>query len=505
MTPPASVDSMGSWIEENARWAPTRRALSMDGESFSYAQLHAAVMQRCKALVASYGVQPGDRVAFLGFNACETLLLLFACARLKAVFMPLNNRLTVTEHAWILRHAGVSRLVYEPEFDATAMQLADGVSGLQLIGLAADYPACLAAARGVVQPDLGGAEDGVLLLYTSGTTGHPKGVLHRQQALYFNALNAQYIQEMSAADHVLAVLPLFHAGGLNIQVTPALHVGAEVTLMRRFDPGATLEAIATLRPTLLLAVPAVIQALITHPAWQHTDLTSLRLVGTGSSTVPHALLQAWHDRGVPAIQIYGLTESAPVAIGLPIDDAVRRLGSAGKPARYCEARIVKADGTLAAAGEVGEIQLRGPNLLVAYFDAPEQTAAAFAQDWFLTGDLGHTDDAGFYYVDDRKKDMIISGGENIYPAELENVLADMPELEEYAVVGDTDAKWGESPVACVVFKAGATLTEAQLLQRFDGRLARFKHPRHMRVFDALPRNAMGKVKKFELRRLLAES
>jgi len=298
---------------------------------------------------------------------------------------------------------------------------------------------------------------------------------------------------------VLTVLPLFHSGGLNIQTTPAFYVGARVTLLRRFDPGETLTAIRELKPSMFLAVPAVIQAMIDHPMWQNTDLSCLRMIGTGSSAVPDTLIDAWHDRGVPATQIYGLTESAPTAICLPIAASERKRGAVGKPAMHCEARIVNDDGDALGPDERGEIQLRGPNLLAEYFDEPELTAQAFTGEWFHTGDIGHTDAEGFFYVDDRKKDVIISGGENIYPAELENILADMTELAEYAVVGAPNPRWGEVPVACVALREGVLLSETEILDRFQGQLARYKHPHAVHFFEQLPRNAMGKVLKFELR------
>jgi fatty-acyl-CoA synthase len=218
--------------------------------------------------------------------------------------------------------------------------------------------------------------------------------------------------------------------------------------------------------------------------------------------VPEAVLRPWLARGVPATQVYGLTESGPTAIALPIADAERKIGSCGKPCLHTEARVVDAAGRDVPAGERGEIWLRGPNLLREYWGNPEATAESFTGEWLHTGDIGHQDAEGYYYVDDRKKDVVISGGENVYPAELEAVLADCPEIAEAAVLGRPDPHWGEVPVACVVLRPGASLTRAQVLARFPGRLARYKHPRDVVFLDALPRTAMGKVQKFELRRRL---
>jgi fatty-acyl-CoA synthase len=288
-------------------------------------------------------------------------------------------------------------------------------------------------------------------------------------------------------------------GGLNIQTTPAIAAGAAVTITRRFDPGEVLRLVHSRRPTLLLAVPAVAQALASDPAFATTDLSCLRCLTTGSSTVPEAVIRPWLDRGVPVTQVYGMTESGPTAIALSIADAARKVGSCGKPALHTEARLVGADGEDVARGARGEIWLRGPNLTAGYWRNPEATRQAFAGGWFKTGDIGHQDEEGFFYVDDRKKDVVISGGENIYPAELENVLADCPAIAEAAVIGRPDPRWGEIPVACVVLKPGSSLSRADVLALFRDRLARYKHPRDVVFLDALPRTAMGKVQKFALR------
>ncbi len=496
------MNNLGDWIGYNANWAGERVALGLGADQYTYAELAHQIDLRVSLLRDELGLDPGEHIAYLGYNACELIFLLFASARLRASVMPLNNRLAVPEHHWILDHSNTRYLLVEPEFNTVAEALQRELPQLVVFNTDQDYAQLVASAAPSAVND-GNLDDPVLLIYTSGTTGRPKGVVHTQRALFYNALNAIHAQEMRALDHVLSVLPLFHSGGLNIQTTPAFYVGARVSLLRRFDPGETLRAIATLRPTMFLAVPAVIQAMMDHPLWNNTDLSCLRMVGTGSSNVPDKLLNVWHDRGVPATQIYGMTESAPTAICLPIADTQRKLGSAGKPAMHCDARVVDDTGQPLPVAERGEIQLRGPNLFSRYLHEPEMTASSFDGEWFRTGDIGHVDEEGFFYVDDRKKDVIISGGENLYPAEIENVLAAMPEVAEYAVVGRADDRWGEVAVACVVVRTGMTLEREELLKRFDGQLARYKHPRDVVFYDSLPRNAMGKVLKFVLRDQLA--
>jgi fatty-acyl-CoA synthase len=343
----------------------------------------------------------------------------------------------------------------------------------------------------------------LLLVYTSGTTGRPKGAVLGQSALFHNALNSIAALDMTSADHVLTVLPMFHVGGLNIQTTPAVYAGAAVTIARRFDAGQALALITAHRPTLLLTVPTVAQALSSHPAFAATDLSSLRCMTTGSSVVPMAVIQPWLDRGVPVTQVYGMTESGPTAIALPIGDARRKPTSCGKPAVHCRARVVDAAGRDVARGERGELWLSGPNLITGYWNDPAATAEAFTDGWFHTGDIGHQDADGHFYIDDRKTDVVISGGENIYPAELEAILAECPDIADAAVIGRPDARWGEVPVACVVPRAGARLGPADVLALFRDRLARFKHPRDVVFLDALPRTALGKIQKFELRARLA--
>jgi fatty-acyl-CoA synthase len=248
------------------------------------------------------------------------------------------------------------------------------------------------------------------------------------------------------------------------------------------------------KPDFSLLVPAAMQAVIGHPDWARTDLTSLRLVNTGSMVVPGSLIRAFHARNVPIGQIYGATETSPLAVVLMAHDAFAKVGSAGKPALHCDVRLVES-----------EVQVRGPNVMRRYWNSPEATAAAFTPDgWFKTGDLARWDDEGFLWIEGRSKDVIISGGENIHPAELENLLADCPAIAESAVIGVADPKWGEAACALVVRSPGAKIDEAGVLALFSDKLARYKHPRRVVFVDSLPRNAMGKVQKFELRKLFVE-
>ncbi len=501
---------LSDWIIGNADFAPQKAALRFDGEDISYADLADRVVALARALHGELGVRRGDRLAWLGYNSPAFLAFLFAASRLGAIVVPLNWRLAPPEHGYVLRDAAVSALLVESGFREQGETLRASLTDCRMAGIdfADDgWPGLddlVVAAEGPDHDPAAGDDDPVLLVYTSGTTGRPKGAVLTQSALFWNAVNSTHMHDLTGDDHVLTVLPMFHVGGLNIQTLPALHAGATVTLHHRFDPAATLRSIARDRPTLTVLVPATMQAMIEHPDWAATDLGSLRMITTGSTIVPISLIETFHGRGIRVIQVYGTTETAPVAVYLKRHQAFRKIGASGRPALHGAMRIVDDDGVDVASGARGEVLVKGPNVMREYWRDPVATAAALRDGWFHTGDIGHTDDEGFFYVDDRKQDVVISGGENIYPAELENVLADMPELAEYAVVGQPDARWGEVPVACVVLGEGCELSTQALLERFEGKLARYKHPREVRYFDELPRNAMGKVLKYQLREQLGD-
>lgn len=485
--------NLSRMVERWAQHCPARIAVHFHGADWTYGTLWARIEDATRML-GSLGVGKGERVAFLGYNHPDMLVLLFALSRLGAMLVPLNWRLTPAEHAVIMRDCTPRLLVHEAEFAAAARAL----------GGAAHEMGRHWSAKGALPPMQGCDDDDALIVYTSGTTGRPKGAVLTQAALMWNAFNSIHAHDLSASDHVLSPLPMFHVGGLNNQTLPALLAGAAVTLHRRFEPALWLADVAARRPTLSILVPATLQAVITHADWAGTDLSSLRLLNTGSMVVPEPLIRAFHARGVPVGQIYGSTETAPIATVLRREDAMTHVGSAGKPAMHCEAKVTCDErGSEAAAGVVGEVWVRGPNLMRGYWNDPEATRNAFHEGWFRTGDLARRDAEGFLWIAGRSKDVIISGGENIHPAELENILAECADIAEHAVVGIEDEKWGEAACACIVARTGAELDEARVLALFRDRIARFKHPRRIVFMQSLPRNALGKVQKAELRKRLA--
>jgi fatty-acyl-CoA synthase len=467
--------SFAGMVERWARSAPSRTAIRFEGRALTYGNF----WERIERATGSLGVGKGDRVAWLGYNSPDMLVLLFALARLGAMLVPLNWRLTASEHRQVLADCSPKFIFSDREFESSSREL--GIPAGRLDREHANVPA-------------GSDKDDVLIVYTSGTTGKPKGAVLTQSALVWNARNSFHAHDLRDSDHVLTALPMFHVGGLNIQTLPALLAGATVTLHKRFEPAAWLAEVAGSRPSLSLLVPAAMSAVIAHPDWRKADLSSLRLLNTGSMVVPESLIGAFHARGVPVGQIYGATETAPIATALRASDALRKPGSAGQPVPHCEVKLVE-----------GEVWVRGPAVMRGYWDRGEnhgEGSGLSADGWFGSGDLARIDEDGFYWIVGRSKDVIISGGENVHPAELENVLADCPSIAEAAVVGIPDPKWGEAACAVVVMKPGAMFEEAELLRLFEDRLARYKHPRRVVVLSELPKNAMGKVQKPELRRLL---
>ena len=489
------------WLAAHATRTPEQVALVFEDTVHTYPALAARSARLAVWLQHEQGLSPGARLAWLGFNTPDLLTLLFACARVGVILVPLNWRLSDQELAAIVADAGVALAV----IDSSCRERAAALSGVSLVttryrcdGLA-QLPEG-SVPRGEVS-NYAAPERGVLLVYTSGTTGRAKGALLSQDALCHNARNAQHMHDMTSADRILTVLPMFHVGGLNIQTLPALACGASVILEARFDAERALQLIRRERPTLTVQVPATLTALFTHPDWPDTDLSCLRACATGSTDVPMPLIAALHARHVPVIQIYGATETGPVAIYQCIEHAYSHAGSIGRAGLHTEIRLVDETGRDVADGTPGEILVRGAHVAQGYWDSATQHAVPFPDGCFVSGDIAVRDEEGFYWFKDRRKHVIISGGENIYPAELERVLASSSLLREAAVAGRADAHWGEVPVVVAV-RVNPETARADVLALFAGQVARFKHPKDVVFVESLPRNAMGKVEVQRLRELV---
>lgn len=498
--------SLGAWLADRAQLTPKRRALTFEGTTWSYAELSERVDRTAGAL-RELGVRHGDRVAFLGLNHPAFFELLFATARLGAIFVPLNFRLTGPELSFVVNDAGAHTLVADDLHKAVI----DGIRAelpcrcfLASETAGEGWPSLAEAAAGAT-PYTGGeridADEVALIMYTSGTTGRPKGAMLTHGNLWWNNVAALLLTDTLETDVSLVCAPLFHIGGLNVTTLQALMKGAELVLHRAFDPARFIDDIARYGVTTVFAVPAMLLFVSQQPAFADADLTTLRSIVCGGAPVPEPLIKLYNGRGVQINQGYGLTETSPCATFLTPEWSLAKLGSAGRPPMLVEIKLVDPAG--AAVTEPlarGELCVRGPNVMRGYWNRPQETAEAIDPDgWFHTGDVAYADEDGFYYICDRIKDMVITGGENVYPAEVESVLHDHPAVADVAVLGLPDARWGEAVAAVVVPKAGEVL-DLEGLREFAGeRLARYKLPTRLETVESIPRNPAGKVLKFELR------
>ncbi len=496
------------WIDHHAANRPDKEAvrdLATD-RSLTYRELDRRV-DAMAAYLTSIRIGRGDRVAVLAHNGVEFFDIQFACARLGSICVLLNWRLTVTELEYILNDSSPTLLVHDSSLTEAADELQRRCSIGELLAIdggAPDspYEATLAGFDGLTVERVELTHDDVItIMYTSGTTGLPKGAMITHGMNFWNCVNLGIPAGVGLDTVHLNVLPLFHTGGLNCYSNPVLHAGGTVVILKTFDPGETLRVLGDPEQgiTHFFAVPAPYQFMMQHPDFEHTDLSRLRIAGVGGAPCALTIMEAWTERGVPLAQGFGMTETSPACIFLDTGDALRKIGSTGKALMHTEYRIVDEQGADCGPDEVGELWVAGPNITPGYWNKPEATADAFEGRWLKTGDAARVDDEGFVYIVDRWKDMYISGGENVYPAEVENVLYQLPEVAEAAIIGVPHDRWGEVGLAVLALKPGAELDRSTVVEHCVGRLAKFKIPNDIAIVDELPRNATGKVLKRELR------
>ena len=475
--------TIGRLLRDRARTTPDRVAVDSPGGLLTYAELDRRSEELAAAFLAR-GLERGDRVATLTANSPEHVVVFFACAKAGLCLLPLSRRLAPAELAYMLEDAEPALFVAATEHEELAA--ATGHEFEPFPDMKGEPP------TGPLETGAGD-DDPLLLVYTSGTTGRPKGALLTQANCFWTNLSFDLVAGVGGGDVVLQVLPQYHVGGWNVQALLAWWKGARVVLEAAFDPGRCLQLIEEKRVTTMMGVPATYLFMAEDTAFETADLSSLRTAVVGGAPMPVPLLETWQRRGVEIVQGYGLTEAAPNVLCLPPEDAVRKAGSAGKPYPLVDVRLA-AD---------GELQVRGPNVFPGYWRNEEATREAFTDDgWLRTGDIAERDEEGFYRIRGRLKDMYISGGENVYPAEVENVLAAHPAVADAAVVGVPDDHWGECGVAFVVLRSEAG--DDELIAHCRERLATFKVPRAVRFVEALPRNSMDKVVKAELAASLRE-
>jgi fatty-acyl-CoA synthase len=455
----------------------------------------------------SQGIAAGERIAVLAPNTTDTFEVQFACGRIGAIFVPLNWRLANPELRAILADCTPAMLIYDPDFSARAEELGSACGVRHLVSLGTMFELLALDGPKLDQPVAATLDDISTILYTSGTTGRPKGAIITHGMNFWNTVHSLVLAEIQRSTVFLALLPLFHTGGLNVFSYPVFQAGGTVIIMRSFDPGETLRLIGDPRVgiTHLFGVPANYQFMAQHPRFLETDVSRLVFAGVGGAPTPDAILQTWRAQGALLQQGYGMTETSPLVLVLDKEDAVRKAGSAGKPVLNMETRVVADDGTDAPSGTIGELWVKGPNITKGYWQQPEVTAASFTDGWLHTGDAALVDDEGYYFIVDRWKDMYISGGENVYPAEVENVLYQHESIAEASVIGISDPRWGQVGRAVVVVKQGYELTEDDVVAHCAANLARYKLPHSVVFTDALPRNATGKVHKPTLRQEFSEA
>jgi fatty-acyl-CoA synthase len=483
---------LGSWPVRRARKTPNDIALIHDGTPLTYAGLRDRVADLAAAL-RELGTGPGDRVAYLGFNHPSFLQTLFATGMLGGVFVPLNARLTGPEIAYQLTDSGASVLVHAP----THAAVVDGLPVRATIGL--EQLERLPVTEPVDVPvEL---DDPCMIMYTSGTTGRPKGAMLTHGNITWNAVNVLIDHDLIADEVALVSAPLFHTAGLNMLTLPVLLKGGTCVLTTGFDADATLDLVERHRVTFMFGVPAMVQSVARAARWAEADLSSLRLLTCGGAPVPPSLIATYQARGLTFLQGYGMTEAAPGTLFLDAAHAVTKAGSAGVPHFFSDVKVVGPGLAEVPPGQPGEVVVKGPHVMPGYWGLPEETARSFTDGWFHTGDAARLDTDGYAYIVDRIKDVIISGGENIYPAEVENALLADPDVLECAVIGVPHDRWGETGRAIVVPREGSGLTADRLLGSLAGRIAKYKLPTSVVFATEIPRNATGKILKARLRDL----
>jgi fatty-acyl-CoA synthase len=508
---------IGDWLERGERYWPENLAVVDVAKGaagrFTYRQLNQRANQLAHLLREVAGVQRGDRVGMLALNGVEFLDVFFACSKLGAIFTPYNWRSHWRELVDLIEVTQPKALIYSDDFKASVAEIdraihtthyalhsyfhldGDGISG------SLPYEATLQAVEAApVANELVDAEDTICLIFTGGTTGLPKGAKISYRMIGWNTLNT-IIHELQRGDITITHTPMFHTGGLLVYTLPLLTLGGTVVIMRKWTPDEMLDLIECERVTMFFCVPSQYQMMLQSPKFATTSFKSVRFMTSGGAPLPVPLIAAYRDQhGVIFKQGFGMTEFGPGIFSMGPEYAEKKAGSIGKPNYFVDARVVNDSNRPVPANAVGELVLKGPSMCSGYFnDAEASRAAVDAEGWFHTGDLARIDDDGFFFIVDRKKDMFISGGENVYPVEIEKALYEHRAVAQCAVIGVPDEKWGEVGKAIVVLKPGTTATEEQLIAHLKSRLARFKVPQSVIFVDLLPLSAAGKILKRELR------
>jgi fatty-acyl-CoA synthase len=504
--------NVGAWVTRWANLRPQKAALIHEGQVFTYLKLNERI-NRLANLFFRLNLRKGDRVGVLLNNCHQYMEAFLALSKIGGLLVPLNTRLAELELTYILKDSGASILVFGDEFtDLTkSMKKHDlGVKAYLCVGTPPSWGLDYEKAIGEVssrEPEPSkavGGEDPHLIMYTSGTTGLPKGAVLSHRKTFFNALNADIYYGLIPDDVVLISRALFHSGGLLVEAAPILYKGGTMVMKKRFRPSEILETVERHRVSVLEAPATLFKFILEQCDLRAYDLSSLKCCFTGGERVPPSLLKDYQERGITLSQIYGQTETSTIT-WLPVKEASRKLGSVGIPVFHGDVRVVDKQGSRVKAGEIGEIVVGGYITMNGYWGKPDLTAETIREGWLHTGDLATVDEDGFVYIVDREKDMFISGGENVYPAEVEKLYLEHPKILNAAVVGVPDEKWGEVGAVFIVLKEGENMTEEEALRFCDGRIARYKMPKHVRFAKDLPMTAAQKIMRNRLRQAYLEA
>lgn len=487
------------WLKRWNLYSPQKIAIK-DGETgqeYSYSKLYEMANRGALVLSEKFNIKKGDRVAILATNELEYVFLFFAMQRLGAILVPVNFRLTSREIAHIVGDSQPQLLLYQEAFSSVVDSLPEQGYKKALFQGSSSFVQFMNEVTYKEVPFAPSEEDAVMILYTSGTTGSPKGAIISHRMIFWNSINTGLRLNLSQNDCTVIFLPFFHTGGWNVLTTPFIHRGAKVVFLKKFDADPILDLSAKEQATILFGVPTTMEIMSRSPLFNDLDLSKIRYAIVGGEPMPLELIKVWHKKGIPIRQGYGLTEFGPGVFSLNEEDALRKIGSIGFPNFYCDAKIVDNDGQELGADDIGELVLRGPICMSGYWRNEKATQDTIKDGWLHTGDLAQRDSEGYYYIVGRKKDMFISGGENVYPTELEQVIRSYPGVIEVAVVGVPDEKWGEVGKAFVVSESSKTTSE-DLHQHCLQNLAKFKIPKYFVFMDALPKGDSGKILKRKL-------
>lgn len=493
------------WTARWALYSPGKVAVkeAETGRTLTYGQLSRLSDALCAHLQDQYGVQTGDRIVLLAENNLEYIALFAAMQRMGLVLVPLNYRLASVELDYLLKDAGPKLVICEEKFEAT-LKTGEALEKVPHYLPWATLESFCEAQKDEAQPPFPlqpvGEDHPAFILYTSGTTGFPKGAIYSHKMLFWNSINTAMSLIVNTESRTVNVMPPFHTGGWNVLTTPFLHHGAYTVLMRKFDPERVLQLLQEERATLFMGVPTILKMMADAPGFEAARFPDLYYLIVGGEPMPIPLIEQWDAKGVPVRQGYGMTEVGPNLFSLHQDDAIRKKGSIGRPNFYVQTRIVDAQGQDVSPGTPGELWLKGPMVTPGYWQNEAATQKAVTDGWFHTGDMVRADEGHYFFVVDRIKNMYISGGENVYPAEVERVLQAHPSVAEAAVIGVPDEKWGEAGRAFVVLHATGKAGEAEILRAYcKAHLAKFKVPRDIVFLDELPKNDTGKINRAALK------